>query len=334
MVLRNLCFASALLNSIRQSVTVFCLVISCQCIAAPASNANQTSSDPSSDLRLRAVSTLQTALVSQPKWAKIHAAEFLLARGYPQGVAEEFLKELRTAGTEPQYRVGIWRVLARASNETRGRKAYIGKILSAATDPAGDDRLHAIEALAKLGAPLSSEERSKVVRWTQESKVEDNAFGHWLLASSANDPDEFAHHRDALVALLTSVEPLARLRAAYSLRQLHKPLPPYQQKAIFAAATRAAEAQPADENTNLANAQILIMGWGEAKNGHRANDEKKYRSAIERLASADTAMSRFYVDAIAELGNDADVPQLAAQLDSTDLDLASSAANALLLRLK
>jgi hypothetical protein len=298
---------------------------------AAANDANRPTSELGNENRRRAVSTLQTALRSQPKWAKIHAAEFLLARGYPQGVADEFLKELEASGNEPQYRVGIWRVLSRASNETGQRNEYIQRILRAAIDPAGVDRLHAIEALAKLGAPLNAEAKTSVDRWTRDSKIDDGAFGHWLLATSTDDSGKFARHRDALIALLGSDQPLARLRAAYSLRQLHEKIPANQQAAIFAAATHAVEAQPADENTNLANAQVLTTGWSAAKNEHRVSDEKKYRAAIERLASA---VARFYVDAIAELGDDADVPRLVSQLDSTDRDLASSAANALILRLK
>jgi solute:Na+ symporter, SSS family len=335
MVSRHLYFAiSPLIFRPRLAARFFLLIITCQCLTAAANDENQPTSELGRENQRRAVSTLQTALRTQPKWARIHAAEFLLARGYPQGVADEFLKELETSGNEPQYRIGIWRVLARTSSETGQRNEYIEKIRRAAIDPAGIDRLHAVEALAKLGAPLNSEARATVDRWTRESNIENRAFGHWLLAVTTDDPGEFARHRDALVTLLASNEPLVRLRAAYSLRQLRRSLPANQQQAIFAAATRASVAQPADENTNLANAQILITGWSEAKNGHRASDEKKYRSAIERLASADTAIARFYVDAVAELGNDADVPQLTAQLDSADRDLASSAANALLLRLK
>src|SRR5262249_26880021 len=93
----------------------------------------------------RALETLRTALRTQPKWAKVHAAEFLLGLGFPQGVAKEFEKELGNYGGEPQYRVGIWRVLARSADGSDPRNGFILKILDAASDGEGPDRLHAVE---------------------------------------------------------------------------------------------------------------------------------------------------------------------------------------------
>ena len=58
----------------------------------------------------------------------------------------------------PQYRVGIWRVLAQAASAQEERKQYIEKIHNAYLQ--GPDQLHALETLAKLKEPIGVDHSS------------------------------------------------------------------------------------------------------------------------------------------------------------------------------
>ena len=91
----------------------------------------------SEGLRQKARQTLSTALEKEEGWSKVHAAESLLSLDYPQGVAQTFERELALKGDEPKYRIGIWRVLARASPTDQQREQWINKIRAAFLDAAG-----------------------------------------------------------------------------------------------------------------------------------------------------------------------------------------------------
>src|SRR5947207_1112832 len=100
--------------------------------------------DANASLRQKAVHVLRTAMKSEARWIKVHAAEALLSGGEPQDVvAQTFVIELASKGGEPQYRIGIWRVLAQAAPSGERRDRWIAKILAAFQDVRGPDRLHA-----------------------------------------------------------------------------------------------------------------------------------------------------------------------------------------------
>lgn len=50
----------------------------------------------------------------------------------------------------PKYRIGIWRVFAQAARDEKCSQYWTDKIILAYNDPKEEDRLHAIETLAKL----------------------------------------------------------------------------------------------------------------------------------------------------------------------------------------
>src|SRR5262245_58937620 len=91
----------------------------------PASDAVESSKD---ELHDRAVSELQRTLKAETKFVKVHAAESLLALGYGQDVQGVFQDELKQHGEEPQYRIGVWRVLARSAHDKQQRKFYLQNI--------------------------------------------------------------------------------------------------------------------------------------------------------------------------------------------------------------
>src|SRR4051812_21748057 len=75
----------------------------------------------SSQLRDQSVAVLRETLARQSRWVKVHAAEYLLELSYPQEIQAAFAAEREAHETEPQYRIGIWRVLARAATSATER---------------------------------------------------------------------------------------------------------------------------------------------------------------------------------------------------------------------
>ncbi len=65
-------------------------------------------------------------------------------------VRAAFIKEEQQFGQIPKYRVGIWRVLAQAAADKKEKQYWIDKIIAAYNDTGAEDRLHAVETLAKL----------------------------------------------------------------------------------------------------------------------------------------------------------------------------------------
>lgn len=103
--------------------------------------------------RDKAKNTLDEVLERQDLWVKVHAAEYKIWTGYAEGVRETYLMEKERFESMPQYRIGIWRVLAQESpNEA---EAYHRKIIDAFSDKEGSDRIHAAETAAKLGISLA-----------------------------------------------------------------------------------------------------------------------------------------------------------------------------------
>lgn len=102
-----------------------------------------------------ALADLRTLLHSEKEWIKVHVSEFLLwERRCVEEVKLEFLEEARKFADVPKYRIGIWRVLAQAAKNERERAQWVGNIVKAYHDPVGEDRLHAVETLAKLRYPI------------------------------------------------------------------------------------------------------------------------------------------------------------------------------------
>ena len=176
--------------------------------------------DASVDANLRAesITKLRSVLETQPKWVKVHAAEWLLDLGYPQGVVEEFQKELTAHGDEPEYRIGIWRVLAKGSQHTRDYPQWVTRIKQTFFDEHSPDRVHAAESMAKLGVPLTPSELKGVVAAAEDNDARLAVYCRWVLAVADNK--NRAAHYAALVELLESPAIETRQTASYALRHL------------------------------------------------------------------------------------------------------------------
>ena len=134
----------------RYKLLIFLPVFFVQCFLAGCNNNGANDMTISDSVRQKAVQVMRLNLENQPKWVKVHAAEYLLWLGYPQGVKDIFQTEEEKYGTESPYRIGIWRVLAQANTVPEKKRMWIDKILNAYEDSNGSDRTHAAETLAKL----------------------------------------------------------------------------------------------------------------------------------------------------------------------------------------
>lgn len=184
-----------------------------------AGNGGNATTVPDS-LREDAVEILRHNLETQSQWVKVHAAEYLLWLGHPQGVQETFIEQQRLHGNESPYRIGIWRVLAQAATIHETKQTWIDKILEVYGDTAATDRVHAAETLAKLKvSPLRN-----YLALTQEILSErDNPLSvyiHWAVADSQTDTIKIKskYFLDLLTDRGKGV-PLRSL-AAYALRHL------------------------------------------------------------------------------------------------------------------
>lgn len=97
----------------------------------------------------QAFDVLDTVLKDGQPWEKVHAAEFLIALGKTGSVQDVFLKELDQNGHQPEYRIGIWRVLYKCAEENE-KQIWQDSIYNAFILSESPDRIHAAETLAKL----------------------------------------------------------------------------------------------------------------------------------------------------------------------------------------
>lgn len=156
------------------------------------------------------VNTLETT----SGWEKVHAAEELLSFGYSTGIKEQFLHELEEHKEKPQYRIGLWRVLAREAQTDEERTAWENKIAQVYATPTQPDRLHAAESLAKLNINLQKVAPALVRNDLNGKDTTMQAFVTWG-SSVATNPDSVDYH--SLISMITSPNETFRRVGAYAL---------------------------------------------------------------------------------------------------------------------
>lgn len=182
--------------------------------------------------RDQAVEVMRRGLQQQERWVKVHAAEYLLALDYPQGVLEEFHEELRKHGDEPHYRIGIWRVFARGTMQRKRRETWITKIREVALDGKAADRLFAMETLGKLGVRVDEEQLGPIGDAAEETDKAIGVYAQWVLVNSGNDEGA-----ERLAEFLDSSDPDIRNLSAEVLSYL-KDVSPRVKARIAAAAEK------------------------------------------------------------------------------------------------
>lgn len=299
-----------------RGICTICIIASLTCLAGPSDDAGAV--DPpavTTDLRDRSVRTLRETLERESLWPKVHAAEFLIGLSYPDQVAETYEAERTVHEEQPQYRIGIWRVLAQCAPSPSDRAAWIERIKQVLADPAATDHVHSMESLAKLGVRVGDPDFRAHVERAADEDARAKVMADWLLAGSGD--------LAALVRLtetLGSTDPQSRLLAAYALQWLRTGDP-----AVWKSVQAAADAEPADSPARiylLAAATVLAPS---------EEDAAAYRERLVDAADHGTAGDRYHAGfALASRGTTRDVPTLTAWLDDPDPDARAAAAAALL----
>jgi SSS family solute:Na+ symporter len=204
----------------------------------------------------------------------------LIGLGREDEVRAAFEEEVEAYGDEPEYRIGVWRVLAQAAPDAG--EQWTGRIRAALLDPEAPDRLHAAETTAKLGLQLTGAEQEIVQKMAAASEAPAlKAYASWLLANQREDGGE-----GLLISLLDDDEPVVRLVGAYA-SMFRKTIAPKYAGALAAAAKAEAEGSPArpflmaasyvhapsaEEAAPFEDALLALLGEGEAGAQVRAAD--------------------------------------------------------------
>lgn len=307
-----------------------------------AGQAGAVAADQSSRLsdseRLTAVQILRHGLERENRWVKVHAAEYLLKLSYPQGVREEFEKELQVSGNELEYRIGIWRVLALASTTSEERDEFVNKICVVARSES-DDRLHAVEALGKLDKRVDEETAKSIEAWVVNNASQYVAFGRWVLANSALPAFDADDEEQRIVDLLKDEDPVARLRAGFVLGNL-LPLSGDAETTLYQSADQILKRLDQDWEQKssleqLADAYVLAAAWASWDNKADASGDPgraRFRDALRRLSKISEPVANVYAATLAGIGIGDDRENLKNWLYARDADLRLTAAFALLQR--
>ena len=266
-------------------------------------------------LRERAIGMVREVLNHEHLWVKVHAAEYLLWLDYPDGIQEAFTQELKRHGSEPQYRIGIWRVLGRAANNDADRAEWFGKIRDVLLSPHPPDRPHAAETLAKLRYKLRADEVARVEQIAAKSEGEQMISYLVCLLTLADQPGAEAR----LINLLESPNDQIRLSAAYAIRHLPTIFPVAKEKL-----QAAARMEPRDSP-----ARVYLIG-AVAVHSH-PNVAPAIKAELADFAvkgAEDDKVEACQV--LAQIADNADLPLLTQLLDNPNPDLRSTAGYAIL----
>ncbi|MGF7080208.1 hypothetical protein [Mucilaginibacter sp. UYCu711] len=166
----------------------------------------------------QALAELKLIIANRQKFIKAHAAEYLIWTGHADVALKEFLKEEKLHGTEPKYRVVIWRILVQAEHDPERKKMWLNKMYDAYKDLNGPDRTHATEALAKLQQPVAN----LFPEVTSKTLVSDdrNLQTYAVWASSYGSEIRMKVNREELLhRVLTDTNAIIRRISAYVLRK-------------------------------------------------------------------------------------------------------------------
>lgn len=191
----------------------------------------------------------EVGAASDDFWVRVHAIEFLIELGDTEE-ASRLAESCREFETEPQKRIGYWRMKYRLSAPGE-KQVWLDKILAAYLDRDGPDRIHAAETLAKLSYPLSKTDSSLTAQ-DLRSGGSIGAYVKWGMALPA-DPGSGIDFDMLLRAVEDTLLPEKRV-AAYAITFL-EPLPePYRTRLLVVAE---AENESSDVLPYLLHAAII-----------------------------------------------------------------------------
>lgn len=257
----------------------------------------------------KALTELNHTLKTQPEFIKVHAAEYLIWLGHTEEARKEFLHENELHGSQPKYRIGIWRVLSQAEKDPAGKKVWNDKVYNAFGDLNGPDRLHASETLAKLKlSPLE-----KYPEATQKSMADESrnlqVYTHWATFYSPG-ADAKKYRQDFLNLVANDSNKIIRMISAYVLRKI-KGLDAEQWTALARVAL--SEPDSSGLRKNLINTAIVTFPDGMKS----TPDYEKIRQEMTRNYEQFSAGERIELaQALAEEGNEEDLKLLTSYLNN------------------
>lgn len=277
------------------------------------------------------IALLRKVLRQQDEWVKVHAAEYLLWAGYPEGVKAEFLGQEKRFGTKPPYRVGIWRILFQCAENESERLVWLNKIKAAFLDENGPDRIHAAETLAKLRVSMLHEAPGITNRALKSEVPALALYTFW--STSFDSAEQLEIVKMELVKNLTPLsgsDEAKKSISSYALRQLDS-LNARQWELLADAALKEPETSSARVNM-LSAAWLTAVNTADAKLPLIKSAIVKYHTAPTKAQRSEIAM------ALAMKGNMADLPVLLEMLEnkkplgdsSADYDVRAAAAYAIL----
>lgn len=277
----------------------------------------EPSEDELAELREASVQILNRALQEETEWGKVHAAEIMVYNNYPEEVRPTFEAELEK-DPPAEYRIGIWRVLAKAAgNDKRIRQKYFKKIIAAFEDPAGPDREHAVETLAKLGYSDASPE---VVAASRQQEGSMTAYARWVLANSGS-----REYEASLAGLLDSENPDARGVAGYALRHLAGVAPE-----ILTKLRQAAETENSLDDSWSRVYMLSALYVHSGADEYKAQKDYAKTELLEYVQTGGKGEKNELGCALAEAGDMSDLSTVKILLEDPESDVRVYAANAVL----
>lgn len=142
-------------------------------------------------------------------WVKIHALEFLLQTGHQDIVCRQMEEDKQTITALPQKRIGYWRILFKTEQKAEVKEELINNLYAVYTNANAPDRVHAVEALAKLGYSLKN--KGSI---SEEDSIL-NYYADWASVLPTSHSDTLDYDRIFTVLQSTQIE--ARKIMAYGI---------------------------------------------------------------------------------------------------------------------
>ena len=317
-----------------QPAVVFLLLGVSLCAAAPLSA--EAPDDPAKQESLNetqrdaAIKLLRETMVSEDAFVNVHAAEYLLSLDRPQGVKEDiFLPEEERYHDVPGKRIGMWRVLARATyNEERD--GWIDKIWAVYRDESAEDRGDAIETLAKLHAAIKGKDekdtkalKALLLKDMATDSRELSVGAAWLLAESG-DKKEKEQAFERLSELLDAENSKTRFYAAYALRHIatHGELP----KVVGDKLLEAYKTEE-DDDARMHKLTAAAIVAHQRKDALDGDEYDAIKAELVKYAQGKSERHRYHAtNALAELSLFSDLPVLLDLQQDDSADVRATAA--------
>jgi len=285
--------------------------------------ATENRSIVSDSLRAQAIEQLRDNLTNLSQWEKVHAAEYLLWSGYPQDVKRTFEQELQLFEHQSPYRIGIWRVLAQASQKVEDKRFWANKIQEVFADLNAKDRIHAAETLAKLRTSPTSELALQDA--VNSENINLSTYSRW--AELYGPADSIQTKKSDFIQGILHQDAQARNVTAYAVSQMGE-LASEEWKQLANTALSEPDDSPAKVNL-LCAALITAPQDSTASEAYHLAKAQLLQPKVNHTA---TELSTV-VNMLAQVGTTDELPMLTEMLDmksESSADLRSSAAYAIL----